>query len=805
MFNEHTVEVASLKDGKPQASISSSEIQSVEFNSNKSLMVVTAGSGVTIWALTAGKPKSKTYIAKQRVACAQFSPKSNRSVVAICDGNALKIVDAITPSQTVNSLQHPAKVSFVKFNTTGTQLVTVTEDHAARVWDAETGRQVGQTMRDASMYSADFGLSGQIDTWDGSKITSWAIHTGATTSDDGRSRLSLSKNVNVEGNLLTVHQRSYLHALWPASVDDDEIHLPEFSPDGTKIVARAGKNGIRIVDARTGKRLGAAELDYPPNSYHFRGDSKRVVVAAGRLILQLNIEDGTFIGLPIELKGEVGSARYSIDGARLIATTDSSVQLLDADSGQPAGAVYSEQPGPNSYRDAVLYADGKNVLAMRLSDAEIRDITNGKLIRRLGMPHTLDKIAVSGNRCLLDSSYEARLFDIANGADVGQTLSGQDAHFINDGKQVVVATAHGIEFVDSLTGLLNRRVEVELPEFQFDVGQRAVDVIVGDQLAVYKDSQLKIIDAATGVPRDFVLKIKFGSRRGKVLTNPAGSEVLILSSDGWNNWAIGNALPPMALRVAVGALSAETYLSRDERRELFLVDHPDAPRPSSQGLNVLPAQAYPSNSCIKVMSSYDKIWDTCQNLLHDDLQNPGLATYVALQMLIRGDTTGLDLLKQRSLVGDQLALIGMGIASKSGKIPGADERDAIEFYKNASARGARAVASFLLGNIYWGGSLEIRDRKLAIEFWKNAVELGNPYAAAHLAEILERGADPELPLKLDDAFLYWAIASKLFEEAGVPDSDDAIYARQRKATLSRFFTRNRDFDKIQYVWSRLAH
>jgi hypothetical protein len=83
--------------------------------------------------------------------------------------------------------------------------------------------------------------------------------------------------------------------------------------------------------------------------------------------------------------------------------------------------------------------------------------------------------------------------------------------------------------------------------------------------------------------------------------------------------------------------------------------------------------------------------------------------------------------------------------------------------------------------------------------------LGNPYAAARLAELEESGSGPEVPQNLEKALLHWAQASKLFDDLGTSESDDAIYVRYRKASIARWFLADDGFDSLKKVSRELHH
>ena len=78
---------------------------------------------------------------------AAFSPDGKRIVTASSDKTA-RLWDAETGKQIGEPLKgHTASVSSAAFSPDGKRIVTASEDKTARLWDAATGKQIGEPLR----------------------------------------------------------------------------------------------------------------------------------------------------------------------------------------------------------------------------------------------------------------------------------------------------------------------------------------------------------------------------------------------------------------------------------------------------------------------------------------------------------------------------------------------------------------------------------------------------------------------------------------------------------------------------------
>jgi len=178
---------------------------------------------------------------------------------------------------------HSGPVRYAVFSGDGKRVVTVSEDRTARIWDAESDKQIA-ILKDATAFSGD-----------GKRVV--------TTSDDNTARIWDAER----GKEIAVLE-GHTSALFGVA----------FSGDGKRVLTASDDNTARIWDAESGKEIAVLEGHTGPlNAWAFSGDGKRVLMASDDNTACIwDAESGKEIAVLKGHTGPVNAAVFSRDGKR---------------------------------------------------------------------------------------------------------------------------------------------------------------------------------------------------------------------------------------------------------------------------------------------------------------------------------------------------------------------------------------------------------------------------------------------------------------------------------------------------------
>ncbi|KAE9403797.1 WD40 repeat-like protein, partial [Gymnopus androsaceus JB14] len=185
-----------------------------------------------------------------------FSPDGHKIVSGSVD-KTIRIWDSNTGKQLGNPLEgHDDRVYSVAFSHDGQKIVSGSYDKTIRVWDSNTGKQLGDPLEGHAAGVFSVALSP-----DGQKIVSGSV--------DKTIRIWDSNTGKQLGDPLEGH--------------DDSVSSVAFSPDGQKIVSGSVDKTIRIWDSNTGKQLGhpLEGHDDSVSSVAFSPDGHKIVSGSG--------------------------------------------------------------------------------------------------------------------------------------------------------------------------------------------------------------------------------------------------------------------------------------------------------------------------------------------------------------------------------------------------------------------------------------------------------------------------------------------------------------------------------------------
>ena len=266
----------------------------------------------------------------------------------------------IRPYQTMRG--HVEAVNGVVHLPDGRHIITCSYDGSLRLWERESGAQIGKEWRDDEVEAlvcnialspngeivASGNYDGMVKLWNietGKVIAKWTGHTSAarsvcwsrdggrvaTGSDDGTARVwDVESGKTVLGPIAT-----------------GQTYAVAFSPDASNFATGGNKDGIKIWDARTGELLStlALEQDSWVSSLVWTSDQKKLLAGYGDGLITI-FDTATWQQIAIlENHTSIVFALSLFQNDRLLASgsTDETARLWNLDTNLPVGPPLQHQ------------------------------------------------------------------------------------------------------------------------------------------------------------------------------------------------------------------------------------------------------------------------------------------------------------------------------------------------------------------------------------------------------------------------------------------------------------------------------
>jgi WD40 repeat protein len=321
---------------------------------------------------------------------AQFSPDGQRVVTT--SWKTARLWDAVSGKSIGEPMKHEAVVNSAQFSLDGQRVVTASEDKTARVWDAASGKPVGKPLKhEGRVLSAQFSPDGQrvVTASMDKTVRLWDAASGKPIGEPLKHESYVnSAQFSPDGQQIVTASRDSTARLWDAASGkpvgeplkhQQNVTSAQFSPDGQRVVTASEDNTARLWDTASGKPVGDP-LKHKAwvFSAQFSPDGQRVVTASGDNTAQLwDAASGKPVGEPLKHERNVWSARFSPDGQRVVtASWDSTARLWDAASSKPVGEPLKHE---GSVLSAQFSPDGQRVVtASEDKTARVWDAASGK-------------------------------------------------------------------------------------------------------------------------------------------------------------------------------------------------------------------------------------------------------------------------------------------------------------------------------------------------------------------------------------------------------------------------------------------
>jgi WD40 repeat protein len=402
---------------------------------------------------------------------AVYSPAGDRIVVA-SDDHVARVFDAELRRAIAVLRGHTREVTYAAFSPDGKRVVTTSRDKTARVWDAATGKPLLELRGHTSdVQSAAFSPDGRrittgslddtIRNWDattGAPLATIFVDAGGVTSvaysRDGRYLV----NTGNDGTL-RVWLAGGMHLIEILAGHDGTANVAAFSPDGKRLVSGSIDRTVRVWDvaSRAHERV-LRQFGGPVVTPSFSPDGKRVVT--GSFDGSLRVWDATSGALMMKLRGDRGHlivGAFSPDGRRVVTAGHGTVQVWNATN----GTLLATFRGP-SIADWITYSPDAHILAVadRAGPVRLLDARNGASIRVIPGTSAVwtARFSRDGKRLVTSSEDDtARIFKVATGVQIRAFRQHEgpvySAAFSPDGTRVVSSSLdHTLRIWDAASG-----------------------------------------------------------------------------------------------------------------------------------------------------------------------------------------------------------------------------------------------------------------------------------------------------------------------------------------------------------------
>jgi len=310
-------------------------------------------------------------------------------------------------------LEHQGPVNDVACNPDGARILTGSSDRTARLWDASTGKPIGQTLQHEDAV--------RVVTFndDGSQIL--------TGTDNGTTRL------------WTADGKPLGEPVWCEA----PILAIGFSNDGLRAVTQSENNVVQVRDAATGKPIGKP-LEHPARilATAFSSDGNQVITGGEANASRVwDAATGEQIGDPFEAPHVVTAVAFNADGSQLlIGSKNSWVRFWDATAHEALGFVWLD----NVPTDIALTPDGSRLMAGgQFWDRVCLDNPDSPGNKTIGQPLVhqdwVPAVAISlDGSCMVTGSLDhtARVWEPAKDPNAAQPLP-----YANEGKRYLESVA----------------------------------------------------------------------------------------------------------------------------------------------------------------------------------------------------------------------------------------------------------------------------------------------------------------------------------------------------------------------------
>ncbi|KAF5366506.1 hypothetical protein D9757_012183 [Collybiopsis confluens] len=368
--------------------------------------------------------------------------------------------------KTIHLIHVGSKVQSVAVSPNGQQVVSGSHDNTVRIWNVQTGQQIGDPLHGHtnSVTSVAFSAGGQqvVSGSHDMTVRIWNVQTGQQIGDPLHGHINLVTSVAFSPDGQQVVSGSYDKTvrIWNVQTGQqigDPLHghtnlvtSVAFSPDGQQVVSGSYDRTVRIWNVQTGQQIGDPLYGHISwvTSVAFSPDGQQVVAGSYDKTVRIwNVQTGQRIGDSLHGHARwVTSVAFSPDGQQVASgSDDETVRIWNVQTGQQIGDPLHGHIG--TVTSVAFSPDGQQVVSGSYDKTvRIWNVQTGQQIRDPLYGHTslVTSVAFSPDgQQVVSCSYDetVRIWNVQTGQQIGDPLYGHiswvtSVAFSPDGQQV---------------------------------------------------------------------------------------------------------------------------------------------------------------------------------------------------------------------------------------------------------------------------------------------------------------------------------------------------------------------------------